>query len=360
MGLFSDDGKTEKPTPRRLEKARKEGTVAHSREVPAAASLAMGVVAIGAIGALWRTRWASLWGDIGSALSRVPHEDAHIFEPIQHSITSLLLLFAPILVAAAGGALVFGWVQTGFMMTPQLLRPKFDRLNPLPGFGRLVSFRQWTDAGKTAIKAAGFAWIAYLSLKVFMGLAPAMADLAPAQMATQIWDVSSTMLWRCTMFFVAVAAWDYFKEFRRVQQDLRMTFQQVKDETRETEGNPQIKSRLRQLMRKMGSRRMMSRVPKADVVVTNPTHLAVAIQYGPRMKAPEVVAKGAGLMAKKIRETALAHGVPLLENKPLAQLLYKKVEIGDPVPVGLYQAVAEVLAYVYRLKNRMPIGGHTR
>ena len=354
MALLGGDDKTEKPTPHRLEKAKKEGTIAQSREIPAAAALAMGVFALGAIGEVWRGRWAALWSDIGGALARVPRMEEGIFEPIQRSVVSLLLLFAPILIASAAGALAFGWVQTGFQFTPNLLRPKFSRLNPIEGFGRLISFRQWIDAGKTLLKASGFGFIAYLTFKVFWEQAPAMADLGPAALAGKTWALSSKMLWRSTAFFVAVAGWDYFKEFRRVNQDLRMTFQEVKDESRETEGNPQIKSRIRTLMRKMAGKRMMKRVPKADVVITNPTHLAVAIQYGPKMRAPEVVAKGAGLMAQKIRELALASGVPLMENKPLAQLLYKKVEVGDPVPVGLYQAVAEVLAYVYRLKHRMP------
>jgi flagellar biosynthetic protein FlhB len=354
MSLLGGDDKTEKPTPHRLEKARKEGTIAQSREIPAAAALAMGVFAIGASGPAWRHRWAALWNEISGALVRIPRMEEGIFEPIQRSVFSLLFLFAPILVASAAGALAIGWAQSGFQFTPNLLRPKFSRLNPIEGFVRLVSIRQWVDAGKTLLKATGFGFIAYLTLRVFWQQAPAMADLGPAGVADAAWALSSKMLWRCTAFFIAVAAWDYFKEFRRVNQDLRMTHQEVKDESRETEGNPQIKSRLRALMRKMAGRRMMSRVPKADVVITNPTHLAVAIQYRPKMRAPEVVAKGAGLMAQKIRETAMAHGVPLLENKPLAQLLYKKVEVGDPVPVGLYQAVAEVLAYVYRLKHRMP------
>jgi flagellar biosynthetic protein FlhB len=355
MALLGGDDKTEKPTPHRLEKAKKEGTIAQSREIPAAAALAMGVFALGSIGAAWRGRWAALWSEISGALTRVPRMEEGIFEPIQRSVLSLLFLFAPILIASAAGALAFGWAQTGFQFTPNLLRPKMSRLNPVEGFGRLVSVRQWVDAGKTLLKAAGFGFIAYLTLKMFWDQVPTLADLGPGALAGKTWALSSQMLWRATAFFVVVAAWDYFKEFRRVNQDLRMTFQEVKDEGKETEGNPQIKSRIRTLMRKMAGKRMMSRVPKADVVITNPTHLAVAIQYRPKMRAPEVVAKGAGLMAQKIREMATANGVPLLENKPLAQLLYKKVEVGDPVPVGLYQAVAEVLAYVYRLKHRMPV-----
>ncbi|MBL8022914.1 MAG: flagellar biosynthesis protein FlhB [Elusimicrobia bacterium] len=353
--MAANDGKekTEKPTPRRLEKAKKEGTVAHSREVPGVAALALGIIAIGATGSAWKGRWATLWNEISLALSRAPLMEENIFEPIQRSVISLLWLFAPILLACASGALVFGWGQMGFRFTPGLLKPKFDKLNPITGFGRLVSIRQWVDAGKTALKASGFGFIAYLTLKVFWAQAPLMVEMSPAALAESTWALSSKMLWQCTAFFVAIAVWDYAKEFRRVSKDLRMTLQEVKDENKETEGNPQIKSRIRTLMRKMSSRRMMSQVPKADVVVTNPTHLAVAIQYRSRMRAPEVVAKGAGLMAQRIRETALANGVPLLENKPLAQLLYKKVEVGDPVPVGLYQAVAEVLAYVYRLKNRV-------
>lgn len=355
MGFLGDDEKTEKPTPHRQEKARKEGTIAQSREVPAAAALAMGIFALGAIGGAWRARWAALWSEISGALTRVPQMEEGIFEPIQRSILSLLFLFAPILIASAVGALAFGWAQTGFKFTPNLLRPKMSRLNPIEGFGRLVSIRQWVDAGKTMLKASGFGYIAYLTLKDFWAQAPALADLGPGALAGNAWVLSSQMLWRATAFFVVVAGWDYFKEFRRVNQDIRMTLKEVKDENKETEGNPQIKSHIRSLMRKMAGKRMMSRVPKADVVITNPTHLAVAIQYRPKMRAPEVVAKGAGLMAQKIREMAVANGVPLLENKPLAQLLYKKVEVGDPVPVGLYQAVAEVLAYVYRLKHRMPV-----
>jgi flagellar biosynthetic protein FlhB len=237
------------------------------------------------------------------------------------------------------------------MFSGRLARPDFSRLNPAAGLGRMLSARGWKEAFYLLFKAVGIAYVATRTFRAFQDEMIFYTDGNARVLGAQVWRLTLKMLGEVFLLVSGFAVWDYARERRRVNQELRMTKQEVKDEHRESEGNPQTKNRLRQLMRKMASRRMMSRVPKADVVITNPTHLAIAIRYRSTMKAPEVVAKGADLIAKRIREVALAHGVPLLENKPLAQLLYKKVEVGGVVPVALYQAVAEVLAYVYRRKG---------
>lgn len=354
MALGGGDDKTEKPSPRRLEKARREGRIAQSRELASAAALLFAFVTLSAFGGEWVARWGALWSEIARAFPRVATLDPASLEPVRRAVVSLGGLFVPVLAAAAGGALLFGWGQTGLLFSPSLLRPQASRINPASGFARLLSPRNATELLKTLLKASVLAFLSVRALTAFWAEAPFLADHAPRSMGGRVWELTCDLFRSAVIFFASLGVLDYFLERRRVEGELRMTRQEVKDEHREQEGNPQIKSRLRGLMRRWAGRRMMSRVPKADVVVTNPTHLAVALQYTRRMRAPEVVAKGADALALRIREVAAAHGIPVLENKPLAQILYRKVDVGDPVPVGLYQAVAEVLAYVYRLKNRVP------
>jgi len=352
MGLLDQEEKTEKPTQRRLEKARQKGTVAHSQDFPAVFSLVLGLVVLSSLGGEWSARWNTLWAETAKTLPQVGLDDASWWHPVRVAAGGLALLFVPILVACAGGAFIMGWGQTGFLVSPALLKPDFSRLNPAPGFVKLFSAQNFSNSLKVFCKALGLSWITYRTFQVFLKDAPFLADASPRALGAEGWLLSKKMLWECAWFFLAIAVWDYWREFQRVRGELRMSKQEVKDENKETEGNPQIKSRIKTLMRKMASRRMMERVPTADVVVTNPTHLAVALRYLPKLKAPEVVAKGADNIAWRIRQIAAANNVPIVENKPLAQLLYKKTEVGDPVPVALYQAVAEVLAYVYRLKTR--------
>lgn len=345
--------KTEQPSAHKLEKARRRGQIPQSRDIPAVAAL------IGAVSALtfasqgWTAHWGALWRE---ALARAARLDAA--DPLGEAFRLFLSgsrdLFAPILLSAALCALAAGAAQSQGLLSVELLRPDWSRANPGAGLKRLTGFRNAADALKVLLKAVGFALIAGPVVWKTAVRPPADPALGAAVWAAALGKSFQSVLNTAALFFGGLAAWDYYRQRRRWSADLRMTKQEVKEEHRELEGNPQIKSRIKSLRKKWAARRMMSQVPKADVVVTNPTHLAVAIRYRPKAGAPEVVAKGADLVAQRIREIARRNGVPLLENKPLAQLLYQKVDVGSPVPVALYQAVAEVLAFVYRTKR---IGG---
>ena len=345
------DQKTEKPSPHKLQKARRQGQIAQGREIPAVAALVGAAAVLIAQGGQWASRWGGLWRETVALAGKTAGEGVPLQAAAILALKGGAALILPVLAAAVLSALALGAVQTRGLFAPSLLKFDWSRSNPLSGAGRLLSPRNGADALKMFLKAAGFALIAGRAVWSLAVQSPAELARGLPAMAAQVGRGFSEVLWDAILFFSALAAWDYYRQHRRWEADLRMSKQELKEEHREMEGNPQIKSRLKSLRKKWASRRMMSQVPKADVVVTNPTHLAVALRYRPRTSAPEVVAKGADLVAQRIRELARAHGVPLLENKPLAQLLYQKVDVGSPVPVALYQAVAEVLAYVYRLKN---------
>jgi flagellar biosynthetic protein FlhB len=238
-----------------------------------------------------------------------------------------------------------------------MLKPDFSRLNPLTGLGRLVNVETIGEVVKSLLEI--------LCLGV-LGVILLRADL-PALISLSSFDFGELLLFSSREglsilkagigVMVVLTLLDYLFQHWRLQVKLRMSRQEVKEEHREQEGDPHIKGRLRALRQKMSRQRMMAEVPQADVVITNPTHLAIALRYRPEeMAAPRVVAKGAGFVAQRIREIARSHSIPVMENKPLARLLYKQVEIGGEIPESLYRAVAEVLAYILRLRRERGSG----
>jgi flagellar biosynthetic protein FlhB len=243
--------------------------------------------------------------------------------------------------------------QIGFEIHTEPLAPKFSKLNPLAGLKRIFSLRGLVEMLKSLAKIA---FIAVIAGSVVSGYLPQFPTLVRGDLGT-IWDFTQTaafqiMLYVC-LAMMALAALDYAYQRWQHEQSLKMTKQEIKDERKQSEGDPQIKARIRSLQRQAAYHRMIAEVPLADVVITNPTHLAVALRFDPaEMAAPRVVAKGADHVAQRIRDIAREHGVPLVENPPLAQALHRMADVGDPIPVELYRAVAEVLAYVYRLKGR--------
>jgi flagellar biosynthetic protein FlhB len=238
---------------------------------------------------------------------------------------------------------------------PQKLAPDFKRLNPLP---RLLDLprQNLTQLGQAAILFPVFAWtvwaLAEANLPLFMSLV--RMGVGPGLMV--ISGSVQSLLWKAAALFVILGVVDLFRQKRRYRKDLRMSKQEIREEYKEVEGNPQVKAHIRRLMRSLLRRRMMSEVPKATAVIVNPTHYAVAIRYQMEsMAAPRVVAKGKNYLARRIRRIALDNEIPIVENPPLAQSLYKAVEVGQEIPAHLYRAVAEVLAYIYRLMHMRPV-----
>ncbi len=263
------------------------------------------------------------------------------------------ICIAPATIAAILGNVL----QVGFMFSTESIQPKIDKISPSKGFQRLFSVRSIAEMIKGILKICIIAGVAYLVIrKEIVNLIP-LADQSIWGMLTYLGRVCFHILLATTVVLVFLAALDYAYQRWEFEKSIRMTKQEIKDEFKNTEGDPMIKARIRRIQREMARKRMMAEVPKATVVVTNPTHLAVAIRYEhATMNAPVVVAKGADIIAEKIREIAKENDIPIVENKPLAQVLYKIVKLNHAVPENLYKAVAEVLAFVYEQKKMKIFG----
>jgi flagellar biosynthetic protein FlhB len=345
--------KSEEPTPKRREEARKRGQFPKSRNLIPAVTLAAIALALRfggeqLIERLGRcvTGFFTMAGTTKQLTSGdmlvISFEAGLLFAPV------LLPLFVSILVSGLGT----GFFQTGFVLASEPLRIDLQRINPVSGFTRLFSLDSLAESVKALLFIAvlGSIGAAFLYEKL-----PALVSL-PTLTAGGILDYASRDIGALSAWILgamaAMVACDYFYERWRVDKQLRMSRQELKEEMREQEGDPLLKSHLKSLRQRLARRRMMSDVEKADVVITNPTHLAVALRYhAEEMGAPRVVGKGAGFIAARIREVARSKGIPIVENKPLAGLLYRQVEVGREIPESLYRAVAGVLAYVYRLRG---------
>jgi flagellar biosynthetic protein FlhB len=346
--------RTERATDKRRTEARKRGQVALSREIPSTLILATLLAVFyfagsRALADLIRI-FSGFFGQLNTLrLRTISDAGALAAEIFQSALWLLVPIFLPLLVAGLAGNIA----QIGFEFHSEPLAPKLSKLNPLAGLKRICSLRGLVEMVKSLVKIA---FVAAIAGSVMSGHLTELPTLVRRDLGG-IWDFTHTAAFQL-MFFVCLAmmvlaAADYIYQRWQHEQNLKMTKQEIKDERKQSEGDPQIKARIRSLQRQAAYHRMAAEVPRADVVITNPTHLAVALRFDPaEMAAPRVVAKGADYIAQRIRDIAREHGVPLVENKPLAQALYKGAELGDPIPVELYRAVAEVLAYVYRLKGK--------
>ena len=343
--------KTEQATPKRREEARKKGEVAKSRELASIAVLTAGVIYLFFAAKNMSFRMGGL---IEDAFSRIPEfsgSDSHMMEFVIESVGRYLQLIVPIMLLVFIVAAFVSYAQTGIIWSVEPLAPKASKIDPIQGLARMVSLRSLLELCKSIAKIMIVGWAAYSTLKEeFSHLLPLIYQEGSeimAFLALASWKI----VIRCCWVIAILAVLDYIYQRWEFSRKLRMTKQEVRDEFKHTEGDPLVKSRIRSIQREMARRRMMEQVPKADVVITNPDHLAVALLYKPSgMTAPRVVAKGADLIAMKIKELAREHGVPIVENKALAQNLYK-LDLDGEIPAHFYQAVAEILAYVYRLKR---------
>ncbi len=344
--------KSEQPTPRRWQQSRQEGQVAHSRDLTQAAGFALAVAALAWAG---EALFAGLQDSMRGLFAEAFREGL-----VTGRMGALLggLLRGPLGAAAELGAallataLIAHFIQTGFAIAPKRLRFDFSKLNPA---GRVATLpgQNVQEACKALLLFPLFAWACWAVLSQNLAAFLDLPNRTPAAAAALVGHALGSLSGKAAVVLLALGAWDYFRERQKLLRQLRMTKQEVRQEQRDLEGNPLVKARFRRLQREMARRRMMSRVPKASVVITNPTHYAVALEYRMEtMRAPVVTAKGQNYMALRIRRTAEQHGIPLVENPPLAQALYKGCEVGSEIPVALYHAVAEILAYIFRLTRQ--------
>lgn len=347
----NEQERTERPTARRLEKAREEGNVPRSAELSAAAVL---LVAGGGLHFLGGSIGATLMDIMKSALSISPAEAVDpglALSAAGSELLRALTVCAPILGLTLVAALVAPLTLGGWNLSLNALAPNFEKLDPIAGFGRFFSARGAVELGKALGKFLVVATLAVLVLRkqspqlLALGAAPLHAGIAQAA------NLTSDALLAVSSGLVLIAAVDVPFQLWQYSQKLNMTRDEIRQEVKESEGAPEVRMRIRRAQRDIARRRMMHEVPKADVVVVNPTHFAVALRYDEsRMRAPLVVAKGTDLIAARIREIAAEHAVPIFEAPPLARALHHSVEIGSEIPATLYVAVAQVLTYIYQLK----------
>ena len=273
---------------------------------------------------------------------------------LPNMMTAILGVMFPILGAAMIAGVAVNILQTGFLFTTKTLGMKFNRISPISGFKRMFSTRTLVDLLKSLLKVALCGYIAYSDYRNLLNEFPMYVGRDIYSTFIQIMRTAFLIALKMCLAMVFIALADYLYQWWKYEKDLKMTKQEVKDEYKMMEGDPQIKGKIRQKQRQMSAMRMMSRVPEADVVITNPTHYAVALKYDDAVSsAPVVIAKGQDYIARKIKEVALEHNVEIVENKPLAQSLYTLCEIDDEIPADLYQAVADILVFVYRQKGKI-------
>ncbi len=361
LQLFAKEGqdgeKTEEPTAKKLEDARKKGQVMRSTEVVTAATLLvfflMLKVFVGFIGNRFIGSFHKTLGSIGDYTSE-PFNVNMARTIIRSSLWDIVVAAFPIMIAGFVVTIVSILFQVKWKVTTEPLKPKFDKFNPISGMKRLFSKDKIMELLKATAKVIILADVVYSYLKDQWPLIFKMYSYTLPQAIAVIGDTVISVGIRISVFFAVIAVFDLFYQKWKFHQDMMMSKQEVKDEYKNSEGDPKVKSQQRQRMQQASQRRMMQDLPNADVVITNPTHLAVAIRYDKEShEAPVVVAKGADYLAQKIKDVARDNAVEIVENKPLARMLYHNVEIGAEIPPELYQMVAEVLAYVYSLQGRV-------
>ena len=349
---FAEGDKTEEPTAKKRRDARKKGQVARSQELNAAFVLLMGFFML-------KLLWEYIYGNLAGYMTHI-YSNLYVStstESISELFLGVMMLLAKTALPVMFSIMIIGLginlLQVGLVISTEKLEPKLDNLNPINGFGRIFSKRSLVELVKSIFKIIIIGFFIWLYVKDQIPYMPYFIYYDLGTSLEQIADIIFTLAFQIIAVIMVLAIADYAYQSWQTTQDLMMTKQEVKDEFKQTEGDPQIKGKIRQKQRQMAMMRMMQEVPKADVIVTNPTHLAIALMYKQGMTAPVVLAKGQDIVAERIKNIAREHRIPILENKPLARALYESVQVGDIVPRELYQAVAEVLAHVYKLKHKV-------
>ncbi len=358
LQLFANgEEKTEEPTPKRREDVRRKGQAARSADLNAA----VGLLAVIVFLFFMRENFVLNLENFLAFIFRESAAFAVNMHNLEHlallSVSFFLKFMAPVFLISLAAGLLINFAQVGFMFSLETLKPKLEKINPLEGFKRMFSKKALMELGKSLIKIFLVGAVSYYLVKLnFLDLL-FIIDMPLEQGFMKVLLLLFIVSMGAIVVFIPVAIGDYIFQRYEFRQQLKMTRHEVKEEGRQTEGDPQIKAKLREKRRQMAMQRMMASVPEATVVVTNPVKIAVALDYDysqENTEAPRVVAKGAGDIAERIKKVAKENEVPVIENKPVAQFLYKNVDIGEEIPSELYQAVAEILALLYRMgKNKI-------
>jgi flagellar biosynthetic protein FlhB len=359
---MADDGnKTEEPTAKRLEEAQADGNIARAPDLQLVAVLAAFLWSISVLGRGICEDIASIsvgiFAHLGKTEIRPEAAEPWSFEALKVMVGLVL----PLSMACAFAGGLMGAVQTRFRFTPKVLGVKLERLDPAAGFQRVFSMNGVVKAVLEAMRMFVVGWVIYGGLSKILGDPIFNTPVPLNRLGEFLVESTKALLWRCILALGIIAAANYLYQLNRIHKSLMMTKQEVSDESKQSEGDPKVKSALRAMARRLLQRQMLKSLETADVVVTYPTHFAVALRYDRnREAAPMIVAKGEQAFARRIKSIAVERGVPLVENPPVARMLYKFGKVGKPIPVNLYRAVAEILAFVYQahkdyfrdLKNR--------
>ncbi len=364
LQFFAKDGpggeKTEQPTQKKLQDERKEGRVAKSKEIAnAAMMLAMFLLIrlyLATLGNNLMGFFSFLYGAIPDTIKQYDGEipGQAIVLMLRTAMLRILLFIAPFLIVAFLVAFVCDVVQVQWKPTTKPLKPKFNKLNPINGFKRFFSLNSLIELLKSLLKLALVGYVVYSYIKGILTGIYGLYDLTVRQVIGLIGEIVFDLGIRIAAVYIIIAASDFAYQKWKFNEDMKMTKQEVKDEFKNSEGDPQIKGKQRQRMREASMRRMMQELPSADVVITNPTHYAVAIRYERgKDEAPFVIAKGADYLAQRIKDVAKENGIYIYEDKPLARMLYANVDLMTEIPPELYEAVANVLAFVYEVNGTL-------
>jgi flagellar biosynthetic protein FlhB len=350
---MAGEERTEAATPRKLQRLRDDGKASKSPEVASAASVMAGVLTLYTFGGTTSHQLQAYVSETLRALARPDLNDTSMLSLSTNTFNIFVMALAPLLIAMPLIGVISNIGQVGFMFSGKALMPDFERINPMSGAKRLFSMRMVVEALKSTIKLTVVGWLLYRTyaeaFPIFLSLVGADLTGALGQLVNTAFSMSMTV----GGAFLILALLDYGYQRWEFLRGARMTKQEVKEEYKQSEGSPEIRAAIRRRQKRMAMSRMMQNVPKADVVVTNPTHFAVALSYrGDEMAAPKVIAKGQDLIAQRIKQIARENGVPVVENKLLARTLFETVEVDQEIPYDLFQAVAQVLAYIYSLKQR--------
>jgi flagellar biosynthetic protein FlhB len=344
--------RTEAPSAKRREDFRKKGQVAQSREVQTAALFTLCLL-------FWLFYLPTFWRNFTALVQHVWQSGgsfditpASIIILAKFVVGKMALLLAPLFLLVLIVGFFSTLFQIGWLLTPTPLIPDFAKLNPITGMGRFFSRKSLVEIIKSLIKVTLVGWIAYSTVLDNFREALILVDASIGTTLSYLARVSGLILAKVCGLLILIAFLDFLFVRYELEEKMKMTKQELKEEFKETEGDPHIKAQIRVIQQQMARKRMMAEVPKADVIVTNPTHLAVALRYQAKeMDAPVVVAKGADYVAMRIREIAMENDIPIVENPPVARLLHK-IDLGQRIPEDLFKAVAEILAYVYTLKGK--------
>ena len=353
MAEESSQEKTEEATPKRREEARNKGQVARSSELSSVAILMSGVLALGGLGSYMYSKLSFFMVDVLSNAVFIELTPINVAGVLETWFNHYVLIIGPLIVLLVLAALLVNYAQVGILFTADPLIPKANRISPLSGIKRIFSSKGLVELLKGLFKIAAVAIMTYFTVKAELKSVVSYMDLGVGQIFLSSGNLILTLFFRIVLLLLIMALLDYVFQRWDYEKNLRMTRQQIKEEFKQQEGDPLVSARVRNLQREMSRKRMMDDVAKADVIITNPTHVAVALKYDiENMQAPLVLAKGQRLVAERIKDLGRQVGIPLVENKPLARALFKAVHIGDEIPEDLFKAVAQVLAFVFQLKRR--------